>query len=755
MKQKRIAVAIGLMFAALANGCATTRPADEAVEQGAGIPVVVEEKSAAMVGNQTGAVAAELKAQPEQPPVTDGKQSAKPAGEEKTERYKLHPGSGIFVKAEPAPIPSSAGAGSDQEITLNFEGAEIREVVKAVLGDVLKESYILDPRVQGSITVRSSKAMARSALLPTMEMLLRMNGAAMVRESNGILKIVPAGSAIKGSSSPRLGGGGRALADGHSIQVVPLQYVSAREMAKILEPLAPEGGGGVVRVDETRNLLILSGAEPELRHALETIDMFDVDWMSGMSIGLFPLKQADVKTVGTEIDKLIGERSASPVAGLVRIVPVERMNALLVVTQQPKYLEQARIWIERLDQGGVSGGNTLHVYQVQNGKAESIAGLLSDIFGWRRTQQQAAPQLAPGLTPAEISTTGAASSSASSLMDKKAGDASPPQALPSATSALPAASGSGATTVAQSPASGVRVIADKDNNALLIYAPAGEYEKIEAAVKKLDVVPRQVLIEMTIAEVTLTDEYQYGLEWYFSSRGHQGGQLDTGAAGIAQLAPGFSYAWKDSAGAIRAVLNSLATNSKLNIISSPHVMVSDNQVAKIQVGDRVPTVSQTQSLATTTTTTGVISSVQYIDTGVMLAVRPHINAGGQVTMEVSQEVSNATKTTTSGIDSPTISKRTAQSTVTIQSGETMVLGGLIKEEKNDGSAGVPLLSEIPIMGALFGNQTKKNNRTELVILITPRVANNSLQSKEITDEIRKRISGLQTLGPRREVNFKE
>ncbi|MBU0592633.1 MAG: type II secretion system secretin GspD [Gammaproteobacteria bacterium] len=753
MKQKKIAVAIGLIFAALATGCATTGQVNTPGDSG---PSLVSREKNDVVVNESQVADKTEKDKAEQQPVMDGKQNTVPANEEKIERYKIHPGSGVFVKAAPTPIPSSMVGGSDQEITLNFEGADIREVVKVILGDVLKESYIVDPRVQGSITARSSKPMARSTLLPTMEMLLRMNGAAMLRESNGIFKVVPSGAAIKGSSSPRLGGGGRALAEGHSIQVVPLQYVSAREMAKILEPLAPEGGGGVVRVDEMRNLLILSGAEAELRHALETIDMFDVDWMAGMSIGIFPLKHSDVKVVGTELDKLFGERSSSPVAGLLRIVPVERMNALLIVTQQPKYLEQAKIWVERLDQGGTSGGSNLYVYQVQNGKAESIAILLSDIFGWSRPQQQAAPQLAPGLALAEFTTTAAASQAITSLTDKKAVDSSQSKATPFATTpAQPVSSGSSPSTVSQSPSSEVRVIADKDNNALLIYSSAGEYEKIEAAVKKLDVVPRQVLIEMTIAEVTLTDEYQYGLEWYFSNGPRQGGQLDTGIAGIAQLVPGFSYAWKDSAGAIKAVLNTLATNSKLNIISSPHVMVSDNQVAKIQVGDRVPTVSQTQSLATTTTTTGVISSVQYIDTGVMLAVRPHINAGGQVTMEVSQEVSNASKTTTSGIDSPTISKRTAQSTVTIQSGETMVLGGLIKEEKNDGSAGVPLLSEIPILGALFGNQTKKNNRTELVILITPRVANNSQQSREITDEIRKRISGIQTLGQRLDAKYSE
>lgn len=747
MKQKKIAVAISLMLVTLAGGCATNRQTSGQQAAGENAPAIAPDVKKAEADSPTSAIGnIPAPAEAQATPVVKNEAPPPPASEEKKDRYKLHPGSGIFLKPSPGVIPSSAPAGAGQEITLNFEGAEIREVVKVVLGDVLKESYILDPRVKGSITVRSSKPISRADLLPTMEMLLRMNGAAMVRETNGVFKIVPATVAVKGSSSPRLGGGGRPLTDGHSLQIVPLQYVGAREMAKILEPLAPEGGGGVLRVDEARNLLILSGAEPELRHALETIDMFDMDWMSGMSAGLFPLKHSEAKVVNAELDKLFGDKASSPAAGLLRIVPIERMNALLIVTQQPRYLDQAKLWVERLDQGGSSGGSSLHVYQVQNSKAENIANLISDIFGWRRSQQQAAPQLAPGLTGGEVSSTPFASQS----VDNKVATSALSQTTGTTSSAaLPAAAASSGSTVAQSPASDVRVIADKDNNSLLIYAPPGEYDKIEAAIKKLDVVPRQVLIEMTIAEIALTDEYEYGLEWFFKNNSGKG-QLDTGLAGVTQLVPGLSYVWNNKAGDVQAILNALGTTGKLNIISSPHVMVSDNQIAKIQVGDRVPTVSQTQSTATTVNQSGIISSIQYIDTGVMLSVRPHINAGGQVTMEISQEVSNAKKTVTSGIDSPTIGKRTAQSTVTIQSGDTMVLGGLIREEKDDGTEGVPLLSEVPYVGALFGTQSKKNNRSELIILITPRVASNRQQTKDITDEIRERVSGLHTMLPRGE-----
>lgn len=633
-------------------------------------------------------------------------------------KVKLYPGTGVFVKPAPAPIASEGDQGDD--VVLNFDGADLREVVKIVLVDIMKETYVIDPRVQGVVNIHSSHPIKRNALVPTLEAVLRMNGASLVRESDGVFHVNPFATATKGALTPQVSGMNKPLPAGYSVQIVPLKYISAHEMVKILEPFTPEGG--ILRVDETRNMLFLGGNARELRHLMETIDIFDVDWIAGMSVGLFTLKSVDVKTAAGEIEKLFGDKQG-PLAGILRIIPIERLNALLVITPQPHYLEQARVWVERLDRtGATSGGVQLYVYQVQNGNAEKLAALLGQAFG-KQGAQSATPaaSLAPGLKPAEIKSGLAAT-----------GVAAQPGGLDSVTVAI-----SGTT----------KIIADKDNNALLIMATPAEYEIITNAVRKLDVVPRQVLIEVTIAEVTLSDEFSFGLEWYFNNVKNSKGRgfLDTGATGITQLTPGFSYAWLDAAGSIKAVLNALAANSKLNIISSPHIMVSDNHVAKIQVGDQVPTVSQTQALATAITTTGtsgVISSIQYLDTGIMLSVTPHINAGGLVTMEISQEVSNAAKTVTSGIDSPTISKRSAQSTVTVQAGETMVLGGLISDKKSNADSGLPFLAEIPVMGALFGAQNIKNDRTELVMMITPRLVANSQQSREITDEFRKKVSGL-------------
>ncbi|OGT05347.1 MAG: type II secretion system protein GspD [Gallionellales bacterium RIFCSPLOWO2_12_FULL_59_22] len=627
---------------------------------------------------------------------------------------KLYPGTGIFVKPAPT-LPAISESG--EEVMLNFDGADLREVIKIVLVDIMNESYVIDPRVQGVVNIHSSHPIKRSALLPTLESVLRMNGASLVRELDGVFHVTPLATVAKGALTPQVNEASKPLPPGYSVQIVSLKYISAREMVKILEPFTPDGG--VVRVDDTRNMLFLGGNARELRHLMETIDIFDVDWIAGMSVGLFTLKSVDVKIAFSEFEKIMGDKAQSPLAGVLRIIPIERLNALLVITHQPKYLEEARVWVERLDHSGATdGGVRLYVYQVQNGDAVKMATLLGQAFSKQTSQGAAPPSLAPGLKPAEIK--------------------SPAQAD---TGTQPASPGS----VSVSIGGATKIIADKDNNALLILANHSEYETIASAIRKLDVVPRQVLIEVTIAEVTLSDEFSFGLEWYFSNGPNRKGFLDTGATGISQLTPGFSYAWLDPAGSIKAVLNAMAANSKLNIIASPHIMVSDNHTAKIQVGDRVPTVSQTQALATavaTTATTGVISSVQYLDTGIMLSVTPHINAGGLVTMEISQEVSNAAKTVTSGIDSPTISKRSAQSTVTVQAGETMVLGGLISDKKSDSSSGLPFLSEIPLLGALFGAQNVKGDRTELVMLITPKLVANSQQAREITDEFRKKMGNV-------------
>lgn len=626
---------------------------------------------------------------------------------------RIFRGSGVLLKPTRPETPTK----EPTDVALNFDAADIREIAKLVLADILGESYIVDPRVQGSISFRTTRPLPRSALLPTLETVLRMNGIALVKE-NGIFKIMPA-AAVRGSLSPRTGG----VFAGFTVQIVPLKFLGAREMAKILEPFAPDASA--VRIDAVRNLLILAGTQNEIGHMLDTVDMFDVDWLSGMSVGVFTLQSTDVKTVDAELKKVLGDTNLSPLAGMVRFFPIERLNAFIIITPQPHYLDQAKVWLERLDRaGGTGGGTRMFVYHVQNGKADHLANLLNQTFGGGRTPTPrpiTPPGVAPGLRPTDIRSSTPPGSPAIQR---------PAAAAPAAGATLSVTDDGGGS------ASEVRVVADKENNALLILASSAGYEKIMSALRKLDTAPRQVLIEVTIAEVTLTDELEYGLEWLFTNGARRSGQLDTGAAGLSQIVPGFSYAITSSAGdTIKSVLNMLATNKKLNILSSPHIMVADNQTAKIQVGDSVP-VAGPQSVGAAGV---VVSSVQYLDTGVILSVTPHINAGGLVNMDINQEVSLALNTGSSTLNSPTINKRTTKTVVTVQSGETTVLGGLISENSAAGTSGLPFLSTIPILGGLFGTQSRNNTKTELIVLITPRVANTVGQAKAVSDEFRKKL----------------
>lgn len=692
--------------------------------------------------------------QPAPPAVAPAVESAKPntktgsgiadAQKADPDAPKIIPGTGIFVR--PANV-ANAPAGP-QDIVLNFEGADLREVVRVVMGDMLGENYTIDPKVNGTVTIHTSQAINRAAVTPILETVLRMNGAAMVKE-NGTYKISPLNSALRGSTTPQLG----SLQPGYSVQVVQLQYIAAREMAKILEPLLPEGS--ILRVDEARNLVMLAGGEAEMRHAMETVSVFDLDWLSGMSVGLFTLKSADVKSIMPELEILFGDKSKTPFAGLLRILPIERMNAVFVVSPRPLYLEQARQWVERLDRSGGKSGTRLHVYPVQNGNAEKIAALLGQVIGGKSATSTPAASVAPGLVGASLQSTGIGSSGApGSVASSTSGGLSTGAGVvgagTSSSGAGVVASGTG-EALGLSAASTVKVIADRDNNALLILANGAEYEKIEEAIKRLDVVPRQVLVEVTIAEVTLTGALSYGLEWYFNNGSNNlTGSLfnadkrslptDANATGITPALP-FSAVWRATGGNVTAVLSALASKTNVNILSSPHIMVTDNQVAKINVGQSVPVEGQT-----TTVGTNIVRSVSYMDTGVVLSVRPHINSGGLVTLEVSQEVSDVQPgANPNGLNSPTINKRSAQTMVAVQSGDTMILAGLIKDDKVAGSSGVPLLSDIPVVGALFGAKADTNNRRELIITITPRVVNDYQQARDVTAEFRRKLTGMNKL----------
>jgi general secretion pathway protein D len=298
-------------------------------------------------------------------------------------------------------------------------------------------------------------------------------------------------------------------------------------------------------------------------------------------------------------------------------------------------------------------------------------------------------------------------------------------------------------------------VADPPNNALIITAKAQEYKEIEAVIKELDVLPLQVLIDATIAEVELTDDLKYGIKWYFQ-QGSMAESLGKPLADYAEKAAiagasatGFSYvlAGKD----LRILLTAEAVKGKVNMLSSPSVMVLNNQEASMRVGDQVPIL--TGSVSNTINTNNVVQAIQYRDTGVLLNVRPRVNSGGLVNMDIIQTVSNVKPKPTTGsdstteINSPTIAQRQIKSTVAVQDGDTLVLGGLIRENTANTKTGIPLLYELPIIGDLFGSTNMASTRSELVVLLTPRIVDSQVKGREISNEFRRKLTGLYDPGP--------
>jgi general secretion pathway protein D len=685
------------------------------------------------------------------------------------DKSRLYKGTGIVVRGQdsggalppspPLPPPTSG------PVVLNFEGADLREVIRNVLGDILNQPYTIAPNVGGQVTIRTTAGIPRDALPATLETLLRMNGATMVYEGN-LWKVVPQTAALRGNVTPQLGNSARALPQGFSVQIVPLKFIGVRDMLRILEPFARDAQ--TIRVDDVRNLLVLSGTEVELRHLLETIDMFDIDWMSGMSAGVFTLQNADVKSVSQELDKLIGNRETSPFTGILRIIPIERMNALLVISPNQAYIDQAKKWIERLD-SGAGEGTRFYVYNLQNQRAERVAPLLQQAFTGRTTQATAAgpPTLSPGTPAGQIVSPPSFQTQPTVMPNTPLASA-----VPAAAAAAGAAVGSAAAARAIGGADGVgvvrniQVVADKDQNTVLIVATPSEYSIIEQALKKLDVASRQVMIEVTIAEVKLTDTLTFGVDWVFknaapSGRG-SGGLFtqSTGfnpaatvpssgagavAAGLSVAAQGFSYLINNATfpGGVQAALHLLDTYGNTKVIANPHIAALDNQKATIKAGNRIPVNQQTivGNVSNAVTTTS-----QYIDTGVLLQVTPHINDGGLVTLDVPAEVSSPGTPDVAG-GAPPIDTRSVQTLLSVPSGQTMVMGGLIQETKGNANKGLPLLNRIPILGGLFGSETLTNDRSELVLFITPRVVDDIVDYTRVIEDLRRKMERLDDVFP--------
>lgn len=675
-----------------------------------------------------------------------------------------NPGAGRIIRGNDTVVaPQSVFAAPEGASTnFRFEDAPIREVAQAILGDLLKLDYVIHPPVDGRITLVTQAGITPDGAIYLLESALQASGAVLARDARGtyhigkpdvIKAIVPAA---------RVAGNGP-IAPGQGVIVIPLRYIGASEMATILRPMVSQDA--IIRVDTIRNLLVMSGSRTQAEGWLSLVSTFDVDLLKGMSVGVFPLKYATVREVeaGLQLLTPTGARppaapggaaaapgaaaaafaEGNPLAGAFRVLPIERLNSILVVTSRAAYLEEARRWIEQLDRPGNSALEPrLNVYAVRNGSAAHLAAVLNGIFGDGKSQAPAASGVAPGLASTQGATVGGA---------QGGGGVGAAVTSGMQTSGRSAIGQGGAAAVSRVELGGnLRVVADELNNAILVYGTPAEFERVEQALRRLDVPVTQVLIEASIVEVTLTDDTKFGLQWIFSdalSNGKTGTSVLSTQGGGVLGGPmaGFSYTLSNALG-VRAVLNALAEKSLVKVISSPSLMVLDNHTASISVGNQQPI----RSSETITSGGNISTSIQYKDTGVALSVLPTVNAGDMVTMQISQAVTDVGPVDDQATGQRSFLQRQISSKVAVRSGETIVLGGLIRDNGSDGSSGIPVVHEIPIFGALFGQKIKTQNRTELLVIITPRVVRSDQDARDISRDLRLRMkdfgAGLSTLG---------
>jgi general secretion pathway protein D len=663
-----------------------------------------------------------------------------------------------------AQLPSTrlgtAGAG---DITLDFADTDIREVIGQILGTILKVNYSIDPSVHGNVTLHTVRPLNRSELIPTLQSLLAQDGAALIASSS-FYRVVPIAQA-NSTAAAEAGTAGAV--------VVPLQYASADELAKILQPYI--GDGGKVAADPGRNALLVAG-DPQARDGLiDLVKAFDVDILARQSYALLPVTAGDVKDFASAMQDAFRGQNGGALAGMVRVVPLPRINAVLVISAQQHYIDEARRVYGLIEQARRQTLRSWHVYYLQNSHSEDVAYVLQQAFTPNNVSAQPTGQ--SQTSRGSVGSAGTQSSGAFGVGGMAGGSTgsfgSSGQAggiggspaigngqASTGTSAGTTASGRQASAPAgganpllgglepgatDTDADALRIIPDDQNNSILAYGTERELGTIEAMLRKIDIIPLEVRIDAVIAEVTLNDNLQYGTQFFFQSGGinsvlSTATQTATapGASNLSMNFPGFFIGGHGAGGAPLAI-QALQQVTTVHVLSSPELLVLDNQPARLQVGSVVPYLSQT-SQSTITTGAPVVSSINYQQTGVIMQVTPRVNSGGLVTLDVMQDVSDvASGITTAGINSPTFDDRNVTSRVVVQDGQTIGLAGLITDNTSLGNQGIPWLKDIPILGLLAGTQTNTRTRTELLILITPHVIHDQRDARALTDDLREQL----------------
>jgi general secretion pathway protein D len=677
----------------------------------------------------------------------------------------LFPGSDIEPEPQRERDPDMRTASLQQAafikgdgVEMNFDGADVQTVAKALLGDILQLNFVVDPRVQGSVTLASAGPIPRKDVLPAFESVLRMSNAAIVHSGN-LVKIVPipeagaAGAISLGAGEP-----------GFGVSLVPLRYTSASTVAKTAESFLSRPGA--IRVVPSRNLLLVQGTTAERQAALDVVSTFDVEWLKNQSVGVYPLKSTSPETMIGELERIFETGDGGLGQGVVRFQPVSRMNAVMVVTKNPKLLSQTTQWISRLDRSDTTG-TTLRTFRLKNGNSTQVAKILNDIFVGRSgaaAADGATRQIAPGVesTQSRIDSldrgsSGSGTTTASagggsdnrgsnpiaaafdSFSDRKNGDAD-------ATGGSSGTTGTAGGNLPRGTFQNLRITADAANNSIVVYSNQEDYRVVERALRDIDRPQLQVSIDATVAEVTLTNELQFGVQAFLSNnKGSIGlfgaAQVAAQSAALQNVAPGLNLLL-GSQSQPRVILNALSNITDVKVLSSPSIVALDNQPALLQVGDEIP-ITTSSATVLSNSATPIVNTIQMRNTGVILKVLPHVHSNGAVQLEVDQEISNVVNADQQTL-TPTIAQRRVHSTVSVISGQTVLLAGLISERDQKSQAGIPGLREIKFLGDLLGNTSNTKTRSEIIIFIKTKLIRNSVDAGAVTEEFRERLQSMRS-----------
>ena len=659
-------------------------------------------------------------------------------------RYEMFPATTGSLLGEDQEPPPGVGAQEDGKFTVNVDQASLPEAAKLILGETLGYSYIVDPRVQGSVTLVSNGALSARELLSAFEAALRLSGAALI-QSDGTFKIVALQEVLDGEMGKA--DLGKQVSDGYGVNAIPLRYVNPATLMELVDSFVARSGS--VRATKVGNMILIRGPAEERRALVDVILSFDVDWMKTQTASIAILENGRADDVAKKVEAVFADDTASAGPNALKIIPVPRLNGIIAIANSQAKVRRALNWIKRLDQASVTDPN-FYVYAVQNGNANDLAAILRATFTDGGASAGKSADVAPDRNTMAVSMSDVEggqqqqqqqqSSTGDAGADQKAADTGSadqtgPITGPEDPANFDSGSGSGSAT---------RITPNPTNNTIVIRATPQEYRKILAMLRQIDAPATQVLINTTIAEVVLNDELRYGVQAYLDNGNIGGGFFGNDAtrsqSGIKlkPAIPGMNF-FVGSISDPQLVIDALSGVTKVRVVSSPSVLVLENETATIKVGDQVPI--QTQTLITDGGNS--MNSYEYRDTGVILKVTPRVNANGVVTIELGQELSAERPADGVGAgNNPTFTQRSITSKVSVNDQQTVLLGGLISGREDGIRQTVPGANKVPVLGNLIGTTDNTARRNELIIFITPKVIRNGEEAARESQELRDKMRNL-------------